>query len=116
MKFNPDGAFALARSVVLDRLSRAELSDASRSILVGASVTESILPIICPCVSDTTISFTRAVGRLGGWVVTMTPDRVATWTRPDESRNWTGSPSDRVPGLNREFDRRPVGGMLPMLC
>jgi hypothetical protein len=66
MKFYPDGAFALARSVVLDRLSRAELSDASRSILVGASVTESILPIICPCVSDTTISFTRAVGWLGG--------------------------------------------------
>ena len=66
MKFNPDGAFALARSVVLDRLSRAELSDASRSILVGASVTEPILPIICPCVGDTTISFTRAVGRLGG--------------------------------------------------
>jgi hypothetical protein len=55
----------------------------------------------------------------GGWVVSMTPDRVATWTRPDGSRHWTGTTIDRLPGLDgltREFDRRPAGGIRPMLC
>lgn len=31
----------------------------------------------------------------GGWNLTMTPDRVATWTRPDGVIYWTGSLTDR---------------------
>ncbi|MEO1059739.1 MAG: HNH endonuclease, partial [Actinomycetota bacterium] len=31
----------------------------------------------------------------GGWGLTMTPDRVATWTRPDNTVYWTGSTIDR---------------------
>ena len=31
----------------------------------------------------------------GGWTLTMTPDRVATWTRPDGQVHWTGSLNDR---------------------
>jgi hypothetical protein len=33
----------------------------------------------------------------GGWTLTMTPDRVATWTRPDGTAHWTGSTIDRHP-------------------
>ena len=31
----------------------------------------------------------------GGWTFTMTPDRVATWVRPDGEIYWTGSINDR---------------------
>ncbi len=31
----------------------------------------------------------------GGWTPTMTPDRVATWTRPDGEMYWTGTVDDR---------------------
>ncbi|MDJ0770813.1 MAG: HNH endonuclease [Ilumatobacter sp.] len=33
----------------------------------------------------------------GGWTFTMTPDRVATWTRPDGQHYWTGTLNDRTP-------------------
>jgi len=33
----------------------------------------------------------------GGWVFTMTADRVATWIRPDGEVYWTGSLNDRQP-------------------
>jgi hypothetical protein len=33
----------------------------------------------------------------GGWSLTMTPDRVATWTRPDGNEYWTGNLNDRQP-------------------
>ncbi len=33
----------------------------------------------------------------GGWKLTMTSDRVATWTRPDGTVYWTGSTIDRAP-------------------
>jgi hypothetical protein len=33
----------------------------------------------------------------GGWTLTMTPDRTATWTRPDGTTYWTGSTIDRAP-------------------
>jgi hypothetical protein len=32
----------------------------------------------------------------GGWTLSLTPDRVATWTRPDGIVHWTGSTIDRV--------------------
>jgi hypothetical protein len=32
----------------------------------------------------------------GGWTLTMTPDRVATWTRSDGSVHWVGSTIDRA--------------------
>ena len=32
----------------------------------------------------------------GGWTLSMTADRVATWTRPDGVVHWTGSTIDRV--------------------
>jgi hypothetical protein len=31
----------------------------------------------------------------GGWTLTMNPDRIATWTRPDGVIHWTGSLNDR---------------------
>ena len=34
----------------------------------------------------------------GGWTLTMTPDRVATWFRPDGTVHQTGSTVDRAPG------------------
>lgn len=34
----------------------------------------------------------------GGWILTMTPDRVATWTRPDGTVWHTGTAIDRAPG------------------
>jgi hypothetical protein len=38
----------------------------------------------------------------GGWTLTMTADRVATWTRPDGTTYWTGSTIDRAPnGITR---------------
>jgi hypothetical protein len=33
----------------------------------------------------------------GGWTLTMKPDRVATWIRPDGTVYWTGSTVDRAP-------------------
>ncbi|MFW2334201.1 HNH endonuclease [Ilumatobacter sp.] len=33
----------------------------------------------------------------GGWTLTMTEERVATWTRPDGHTYWTGSLNDRRP-------------------
>ena len=33
----------------------------------------------------------------GGWTLTMTPDRVATWTRPDGTIYYTGTTIDRAP-------------------
>jgi hypothetical protein len=33
----------------------------------------------------------------GGWTLTMTPDRIATWKRPDGTTYWTGSTIDRAP-------------------
>jgi hypothetical protein len=33
----------------------------------------------------------------GGWTLTTTPDRVATWTRPDGQTYWTGTLNDRHP-------------------
>jgi hypothetical protein len=33
----------------------------------------------------------------GGWTLTMTPDRIATWTRPDGTMHHTGSTIDRAP-------------------
>jgi hypothetical protein len=38
----------------------------------------------------------------GGWSLTMTPDRVATWTRPDGTVYWTGSTIDRLATRARE--------------
>ncbi len=37
----------------------------------------------------------------GGWSLTMTPDRIATWTRPDGTTYWTGTTIDRTPHTNR---------------
>jgi len=34
----------------------------------------------------------------GGWQLTITPDRTATWTRPDGTHHHTGPTIDRVPG------------------
>ena len=34
----------------------------------------------------------------GGWTLTMTPHRIATWTRPDGTTYWTGTTIDRAPG------------------
>lgn len=33
----------------------------------------------------------------GGWTLTMSPDRIATWTRPDGQVHWIGSVVDRRP-------------------
>ncbi len=33
----------------------------------------------------------------GGWTLTMTPERTATWTRPDGQTYWTGDVNDRHP-------------------
>ena len=33
----------------------------------------------------------------GGWTLTMTADRIATWTRPDGTMYWTGPTIDRAP-------------------
>jgi hypothetical protein len=32
----------------------------------------------------------------GGWTLTMTPDRIATWTRPDGTHHHTGPTTDRT--------------------
>ena len=38
----------------------------------------------------------------GGWTLTLTPDRIATWTRPDGTVYWTGPTTDRAPdGITR---------------
>jgi hypothetical protein len=36
-----------------------------------------------------------------GWTLTMTPDRIATWTRPDGTVHWTGTTIDRQPTSTR---------------
>jgi hypothetical protein len=44
----------------------------------------------------------------GGWTLTMTPDRVTTWIRPDGTIHWTGSTADRIerpPGELPDLDR-----------
>ena len=33
----------------------------------------------------------------GGWTLSMTPDRIVTWTRPDGIVDWSGSSIDRAP-------------------
>jgi hypothetical protein len=33
----------------------------------------------------------------GGWTLTITPERIATWTRPDGTTYWTGPTIDRAP-------------------
>ncbi len=38
----------------------------------------------------------------GGWTLTMTPDRMITWTRPDGITHWTGSSIDRAPNGVRQ--------------
>ena len=42
----------------------------------------------------------------GGWTLTMTPDRVVTWIRPDGVIYWTGSSIDRT--SNRPAAERPA--------
>ncbi len=37
----------------------------------------------------------------GGWSLTMTPDRVSTWTRPDGVVHWSGTTIDRRPAAPR---------------
>ncbi len=37
----------------------------------------------------------------GGWTLTMTADRIATWNRPDGTTYWTGTTIDRTPHTNR---------------
>ena len=44
----------------------------------------------------------------GGWTLTMSPDRVATWTRPDGTVHWTGSTIDRTPHRVSERSRVPA--------
>ncbi len=44
----------------------------------------------------------------GGWGLTMTPERVATWTRPDGTHHHTGPTTDRTTG---RLDTRVVGGV-----
>lgn len=39
----------------------------------------------------------------GGWTLTMTPDRVATWVRPDGTIHHVGSTIDRAPGGVRKI-------------
>ena len=42
----------------------------------------------------------------GGWALTMTPDRVATWARPDGTHHHTGPTGDRAPnGVGRRETR-----------
>ena len=41
----------------------------------------------------------------GGWTLSMTPDRIATWTRPDGIVHWTGSTIDRAPNGVASPDR-----------
>ena len=43
----------------------------------------------------------------GGWSLTMTPDRTATWTRPDGTHHHTGSTIDRVIASARGSRRSP---------
>jgi hypothetical protein len=33
----------------------------------------------------------------GGWSLALTPDRIATWIRPDGATYWSGSTTDRLP-------------------
>ncbi len=43
----------------------------------------------------------------GGWQLAMTPDRVATWTRPDGSIWWKGASNDRTKTAGRANRPRP---------
>jgi hypothetical protein len=40
----------------------------------------------------------------GGWTLTMTPDRVATWTRPDGTHHHTAPTTDRRPNQRPEIE------------
>jgi hypothetical protein len=44
----------------------------------------------------------------GGWGLTMTPDRIATWTRPDGVHHHTGSTIDRTPARTGHRHRVPA--------
>ena len=44
-----------------------------------------------------------------GWTLTMTPDRVATWTRPDGSVHAVVSTIDRNSAAQAERGNEPVG-------
>ena len=44
----------------------------------------------------------------GGWGLTITPDRIATWSRPDGTHHHTGPTIDRTPGRNTRRDLQPA--------
>lgn len=44
----------------------------------------------------------------GGWTLTMTPDRIATWIRPDGIVHWTGPTIDRRPTTSAVRTSRPL--------
>ena len=46
----------------------------------------------------------------GGWTLTMTPDRVVTWIRPDGVVYWTGSSIDRTSPKQVAARRGDLGG------
>ena len=46
----------------------------------------------------------------GGWTLTMTPDRVATWSLPDGTIYWNGSTVDRHPNADHSNDEQPERG------
>jgi hypothetical protein len=48
----------------------------------------------------------------GGWRLTMTPNRTATWTRPDGTIHATGSTIDRQPTRRQPSRRQPSSGQL----
>jgi hypothetical protein len=43
----------------------------------------------------------------GGWILTMTPDRVTTWTRPDGTVHWSGPTTDRQPVARHRTSDEP---------
>jgi hypothetical protein len=43
----------------------------------------------------------------GGWQLTMTPDRTATWTRPDGTIFHTGTTINRAPNGIADPERQP---------
>lgn len=44
----------------------------------------------------------------GGWTLTMTSDRIATWTRTDGTVHWTGTTIDRQPTRRRQPTKRQL--------
>jgi hypothetical protein len=49
----------------------------------------------------------------GGWTLTMTPDRIATWTRPDGTLHHRGSCIDRRPSSGTPPSVSPATGSAP---